>query len=161
MRGATSSRIMIFFKIPRFQSTLLMRGATRRRSAASAQSAFQSTLLMRGATLDNGQPLIAEKISIHAPHARSDGATSLRKHPQEYFNPRSSCEERRTGASSVMLPPKFQSTLLMRGATFIKMILPREGGISIHAPHARSDVAELRLYVLQVISIHAPHARSD
>ena len=57
---------------------------------------------------------------------------------------------------------KFQSTLLMRGAT-------RAGGhpaacecISIHAPHARSDLQDLwRVLRLHHISIHAPHARSD
>ena len=33
--------------------------------------------------------------------------------------------------------------------------------ISIHAPHARSDVCRLAVIEGQVISIHAPHARSD
>ena len=35
-------------------------------------------------------------------------------------------------------------------------------GISIHAPHARSDdIGDLRTEITQLISIHAPHARSD
>ena len=79
-----------------FQSTLLMRGATRRRTLLhSAVSTFQSTLLMRGAT-----SLILHKdtvtlISIHAPHARSDDKTHKMIHDAY----------------------RFQSTLLMRGAT--------------------------------------------
>ena len=55
----------------------------------------------------------------------------------------------------------FQSTLLMRGATFSS---PADIGgwfISIHAPHARSDSAGHGGAHWQHISIHAPHARSD
>ena len=55
-------------------------------------------------------------ISIHAPHARSDSGMERRK-----------------------LPLK----------------------ISIHAPHARSDSALGGILVIALISIHAPHARSD
>ena len=79
---------------------------------------------------------------------------------------------------------KFQSTLLMRGATYVvaynHSVCPisihapharsddgrcgnKEAGllISIHAPHARSDAFYLLHYNSQQISIHAPHARSD
>ena len=101
-------------------------------------------------------------ISIHAPHARSDG--NVREYYTRYV--------------------LFQSTLLMRGATCITLghricIL-----ISIHAPHARSDdsmdvsasfIALFQSTLLMRgatrrnnhyltyhgISIHAPHARSD
>ena len=146
-----------------FQSTLLMRGATRpcrenrgadmnfnprssceERPAAEAAdiagTIFQSTLLMRGAT----------------------PSTNL-----------------------VRTEPKFQSTLLMRGATTSYWPASRPVTISIHAPHARSDdrtdtpapsrgadfnprsSCEERLACDgyrafgKVISIHAPHARSD
>ena len=34
-------------------------------------------------------------------------------------------------------------------------------GISIHAPHARSDLLEPTASASTSISIHAPHARSD
>ena len=124
-------------------------------------------------------------ISIHAPHARSDppkkdldeireefqstllmrGATASRLYAeplQQDFNPRSSCEER-------------QITCKTRC---------RNSVISIHAPHARSDLIcddifvtlfyfnprssceerpnhRKRIAVAIVISIHAPHARSD
>ena len=33
--------------------------------------------------------------------------------------------------------------------------------ISIHAPHARSDLAVVQAVLVHDISIHAPHARSD
>ena len=78
-------------------------------------------------------------ISIHAPHARSDRSISVGKSTLVDFNPRSSCEERQDGkftccsgiAISIHAPharsdfmimslyghAKFQSTLLMRGAT--------------------------------------------
>ena len=80
---------------------------------------------------------------------------------------------------------QFQSTLLMRGATPRTRAQPLLGHvISIHAPHARSDVIRgrhpapsrlfqstllmrgatrvvLRFALGQSISIHAPHARSD
>ena len=78
-------------------------------------------------------------ISIHAPHARSDKVKHLMLLMRQYFNPRSSCEERRSSKSVslgisdfnphsscekrlltallnfIIFP--FQSTLLMRGAT--------------------------------------------
>ena len=80
-----------------------------------------------------------DAISIHAPHARSDDL-------------RAELEPRRR---------KFQSTLLMRGATrgVIQHQIPPL--ISIHAPHARSDKAECIAMLYAAISIHAPHARSD
>ena len=79
---------------------------------------FQSTLLMRGAT---GMALpclhVGRYISIHAPHARSDTTPIFTTMHKAYFNPRSSCEERHDvdaiGADVI----EFQSTLLMRGAT--------------------------------------------
>ena len=116
MRGATGRKNIA--RIARkFQSTLLMRGATLFRDGADEklmisihapharsdyykavkhhkQITFQSTLLMRGATRIVGPNVAVRIISIHAPHARSDPlGCSDRGHP-EYFNPRSSCEER-------------------------------------------------------------------
>ena len=59
-------------------------------------------------------------------------------------------------------PFLFQSTLLMRGATFSFLEESEaEADISIHAPHARSDVIQLVDILSRQISIHAPHARSD
>jgi len=105
------------------------------------------------------------EISIHAPHARSDlRLRHLHDNPSIYFNPRPSCEERHRnpftiykfilfqstplmrGATTYFFPTRirhdpFQSTPLMRGATC--SICDDEGHIktiSIHAPHARSDL---------------------
>ena len=95
MRGATILNEIFVTQAVRFQSTLLMRGATLIiRSHASVRrhfnprssceerrfwpvrvglhKRFQSTLLMRGATGVPTYPAAARKISIHAPHARSD-----------------------------------------------------------------------------------------
>ena len=58
--------------IARFQSTLLMRGATRQQRRIEEARKFQSTLLMRGATIQPFCFCIFPTISIHAPHARSD-----------------------------------------------------------------------------------------
>ena len=56
----------------------------------------------------------------------------------------------------------FQSTLLMRGATRHGDGRDHRAGISIHAPHARSDDTDgFCSKAGQCISIHAPHARSD
>ena len=101
-----------------FQSTLLMRGATiARKTGKTYNTLFQSTLLMRGATADSLQECALLRISIHAPHARSDFVLCGNGHTIEisihapharsdllnwqlpitslwHFNPRSSCEER-------------------------------------------------------------------
>ena len=101
-----------------FQSTLLMRGATCASTcSASPIRVFQSTLLMRGATKSSRAACRALKISIHAPHARSDKLI--------------------VGAPAAF--SIFQSTLLMRGATVTTADIEAAIKISIHAPHARSD----------------------
>ena len=124
------------------------------------------------------------QISIHAPHARSDGYTPVeatkemifqstllmrgatldRRQGQRSradFNPRSSCEERRADGSKAASLAGFQSTLLMRGATITLLMLGLCQQISIHAPHARSDFSSIEAAQGMTISIHAPHARSD
>ena len=102
-----------------------------------------------------------KEISIHAPHARSDATTFCMDAVVSNFNPRSSCEERPPAGSriscykiSIHAPHarsdrrnsnarttqhRFQSTLLMRGATSDSQAVLRQIYISIHAPHARSD----------------------
>ena len=88
-------------------------------------------------------------ISIHAPHARSDALRAAMSARSAYFNPRSSCEERLDCFGCPVNPFLFQSTLLMRGATKAGWRAYRQTGISIHAPHARSDrsaLTRLRLY---------------
>ena len=100
-------------------------------------------------------------ISIHAPHARSDDRPCRQRWRLAHFNPRSSCEERLSPSSSSTANISFQSTLLMRGATFSVVVFYRKHIILIHAPHARSDRRRLKRSGLFQISIHAPHARSD
>ena len=79
---------------------------------------FQSTLLMRGATYPRFWHSSLIPISIHAPHARSD-YRALGIEPRNLdFNPRSSCEERLPCARLLRRLRVFQSTLLMRGATY-------------------------------------------
>ena len=124
-----------------FQSTLLMRGATRRPGPAEA--------LRRG--YFNPRSSCEER---HGMRCRSTSGSN--------FNPRSSCEERRWSGtcSSEHLP--FQSTLLMRGATSCSM---RAFGFVTHF-NPRSSCEERHFQndcrgIVQGISIHAPHARSD
>ena len=95
MRGATRHRLAAVADC-RFQSTLLMRGATiYLHWSAGHYFQFQSTLLMRGATQAGYMPSRYSRISIHAPHARSDPrARRASRAPSCHFNPRSSCEER-------------------------------------------------------------------
>ena len=168
-----------------FQSTLLMRGAT----CASIDlflclRAFQSTLLMRGATARLPYSYQAFRISIHAPHARSDVLPDHRWPRRAYFNPRSSCEERPTKSQLSGLKGIFQSTLLMRGATLTvpMTIAPtidfnprssceeRRGVISLKTADRIFQSTLLmrgatgrqgRRRRQYYISIHAPHARSD
>ena len=61
-------------------------------------------------------------ISIHAPHAGSDDSAISRATELNNFNPRSPCGERRGILLWGWLPPEFQSTLPMRGATFLRDI---------------------------------------
>ena len=124
-----------------FQSTLLMRGATRLPSTARASAQNFNPRSSCEERLD----IIRQResqgtISIHAPHARSDPGFAGGRRQLYNFNPRSSCEERhfwhnsktvdtrisihaphaRSDIFMIMLPcgrAKFQSTLLMRGAT--------------------------------------------
>ena len=140
-----------------------MRGATR---ASRSLSRHKRISIHAPHARSDGQELYmgwqASRISIHAPHARSDAKTSVKKY----------------------IAMRFQSTLLMRGATAVYDWCQRAGLISIHAPHARSDSAaqpprrRLRFQSTLLmrgatrrlcsskagekqISIHAPHARSD
>ena len=105
---------------------------------------------------------VVQKISIHAPHAGSDklyllsydGKTNFNPRSpcgerlanvypcdyQKYFNPRSPCGERPLTGEAPDRAIKFQSTLPMRGATIELMLMLSLLRISIHAPHAGSDL---------------------
>ena len=161
IRGATSPRAA-HFRASKFQSTLLIRGATRKVFSSTAlASLFQSTLLIRGATRARKSLKYIDSISIHAPHTRSDGKNR---------SCRSSCD------ISIYAPHTRSDVRQLFRSTSLKHFNPRSsceerpgrdgdarqiGYISIHAPHARSDVAERIEREKRDISIHAPHARSD
>ncbi len=95
---------------------------------------------MRGATRAKPKDTVWIAISIHAPHAGSDHFLVSYKIPTFYFNPRSPCGERPTSIPSLLQPFQFQSTLPMRGATHEGKERHPSMIISIHAPHAGSDV---------------------
>ncbi len=151
-----------------FQSTLLMRGATRQWRQYQSKARYfnpRSSCEERPPTIANVLPLpsyfnprssceerlaatdvAADKraISIHAPHARSDDWAAIWQAHCTHFNPRSSCEERRGVISLKTADRIFQSTLLMRGATKFELGYFDTLEISIHAPHARSDAHSCR-----------------
>ena len=141
---------------------------------------------MRGATPAEPASDVSVEISIHAPHAGRDvlrlrlwlllkifqstrpmrGATFWQRCYAScwfYFNPRAPCGARR-GSAGILFPGsrRFQSTRPMRGATCTSADHWRATNISIHAPHAGRDRAELLHIAHKVsISIHAPHAGRD
>ena len=108
------------FAMIEFQSTLLMRGATVADVVqAAANASFQSTLLMRGAT--------RSRVYTRGGRAYFNPRSSCEERREclqlqiqmEDFNPRSSCEERLNMLGKRGLQTLFQSTLLMRGATLL------------------------------------------
>ena len=118
---------------------------------------------MRGATRVQGAGNHEIWISIHAPHAGSDADTLPAADIRADFNPRSPCGERRGGCEVYVADDdfnprspcgerpgrtctskrwyQFQSTLPMRGATPCPKGQDYRGNISIHAPHAGSDLS--------------------
>ncbi len=160
MRGATYlARFTSSFLI--FQSTLLMRGAT-----SSARLSRYCPHISIHAPHARSDPFPAvlvpsPEISIHAPHARSDSTTDSRftsriisihapharsdrvnPYGLEWWGFQSTLLMR--GATTQLIDKwegfKFQSTLLMRGATLHSSYVNTFLNISIHAPHARSDL---------------------
>ena len=123
---------------------------------------FQSTLLMRGATVSctTTTPFFYDFNPRSSCEERPYRTRQFRR--SRHFNPRSSCEER--PAPSVQLSCSFwyfnpRSSCEERLGS--EKNLERAGMISIHAPHARSDNDGCRASWHLQISIHAPHARSD
>ena len=184
MRGATIC-VCISSRADGFQSTLLMRGATSSSLlAASISSHFnpRSSCEERRYRVSTRQD--ARTISIHAPHARSDGQQRGLISTRWYFNPRSSCEERPLASDTNNQDGLFQSTLLMRGATrflsqrswaadIFQSTLLMRGATCIVVSQLADGIFQSTLLMrgatctrqapdsLLAISIHAPHARSD
>ena len=139
---------------------------------------------MRGATSEIIRPALADRPSIHAPHAWGDslyhgGWRSIDKlqstphmrgatvHCLIYrplrcaFNPRPTCVGRLCVVhvqSSIAL---LQSTPHMRGATVKAAISDRKRATSIHVPHAWGDCNQPDGFLAFCTSIHAPHAWGD
>ena len=112
-----SSLTICITSIP-FQSTLLMRGATRASLPPHLQLRdFNPRSSCEERLFHADNDVIPARISIHAPHARSDPTSRGRCTWRPNFNPRSSCEERRGDEYALVDGGSFQSTLLMRGAT--------------------------------------------
>ena len=138
---------------------------------------------MRGATPGHRSFASTPRISIHAPHARSDYPVSRAGRHGTDFNPRSSCEERHHGKSqsrksriSIHAPHARSDKTPQYKCASRRNFNPRSSceerrrvrcqshsrrRISIHAPHARSDYGYTGRPSDVLISIHAPHARSD
>ena len=80
-----------------------MRGATFEDDVISNDLLFQSTPLMRGATRSRRPPTPRSLVSIHAPHARGDPTTGEAMQLVPSFNPRPSCEGRLHDLETVVL----------------------------------------------------------
>ena len=127
-------------KVAEFQSTLLMRGATRAQCGGGCKGLYfnprssceerQGKFCMVMHSHDfNPRSSCEERRALKGIIVQFDlfqstllmrGATAcllLSRISPQHFNPRSSCEERLTAISAAMPTVIFQSTLLMRGAT--------------------------------------------
>ncbi len=132
------------------------------------------------------RPTLRRAVSIHAPRAGGDVGQDDRCELLEGFNPRPPCGGRPlyrslacSGALFQSTPPvrgatpvelttafsiwRFQSTPPVRGATLVSRPLRGEQPVSIHAPRAGGDLAELEVLdvVDVIVSIHAPRAGGD
>ena len=163
MRGATLFDFESFLPHILFQSTLPMRGATVCNRFWYVALLFQSTLPMRGATTATASKRRNRRISIHTPHAGSDekphSSSSTRKLFQSTLPMRGA-----TPPDTAILTQdiQFQSTLPMRGATrfglyYILSFLNFN-------PHSPCGERLCKINISRrhtIISIHTPHAGSD
>ena len=78
-------------------------------------------------------------ISIHAPHAGSDGRTCAGAVAASHFNPRSPCGERPRLYFTMCCAISFQSSLPVWGATATRASSRNTRSISILAPRVGSD----------------------
>ena len=178
-------QLVHFFTVTaQFQSTLPMRGATTSKRWCRRIRWISIHAPHAGSDCSGLVSGPKRRISIHAPHAGSDRVPGPGGTVQHDFNPRSPCGERPVKAGTLTADALFQSTLPMRGATNgswftgipTRDFNPRSpcgerpevpkwtligGAISIHAPHAGSDMQFTAVVTSFEISIHAPHAGSD
>ena len=161
MRGVTCKFLYILHQFCKFQSTLP--GRERRLTVkCSTTSTHFNPHSPCGERLEAIRArYMPEIISIHTPHAGSDSPARVVESPGSYFNPHSPCGERPLVIVIDRLSLEFQSTLPMRGATagtldewaakVFQSTLPMRGATS----------RSIRCTVPRLISIHTPHAGSD
>ena len=183
--GSDGRWTLRFFACPTFQSTLPMWGATTAGAETRWKAAnfnprspcgerqrtdeimkqeikFQSTLPMWGATLAFIGSERSRTISIHAPHVGSDARLIRNDLIEADFNPRSPCGERQWDQVLHGRPPDFNPRSPCGERLDRVPFFPFVKSISIHAPHAGSDLTAARSACDSAnISIHAPHAGSD
>ena len=159
--GSDSSCISPCLALMQFQSTLPMRGATLFAPPLHRAGYISIHAPHAGSDDEKVAAYRAELISIHAPHAGSDFLRLLFCWCSSYFNPRSPCGERRCikqiRSSRNNFNPRSPcgERLLSLSSCVLNAL------ISIHAPHAGSDIFRASSLTRTVISIHAPHAGSD
>ena len=140
MRGATPSISSLYSLMRYFNPRSSCEERPSGYQESQRQMLFQSTLLMRGATTRvctsssrkryfNPRSSCEERLAYSVKRSRSPFDFNPRSSCKERrracyrasgkgnFNPRSSCEERRSRIMIFFSMPRFQSTLLMRGAT--------------------------------------------
>ena len=123
-----------------FQSTHPVRGATIPPPLRRLATTNFNPRTPCGVRLDTAEiRLTVCRISIHAPRAGCDGV----------------------GGIEARLPPGFQSTHPVRGATPVIDTRRAAGTISIHAPRAGCDVGGIEARLPPGISIHAPRVGCD
>ena len=100
-----------------FQSTHPLRGATFSLRSFPTFFPFQSTHPLRGATYGSRAAFPEAPISIHAPLAGCDAASTACSAGGTHFNPRTPCGVRPARSSRSCTSLTFQSTHPLRGAT--------------------------------------------
>ena len=123
---------------------------------------FQSTHLVWGATNTDAQKAKDAAISIHAPRVRCDMPKEKARDSNSYFNPRTSCEVRRTS------PGQWRKNLQNfnpRTSCEVRLCLKRMQKIHTYFnPRTSCEVRrveKVKDIVWRLISIHAPRVRCD
>ena len=81
--------------------------------------------------------------------------------PKQNFNPHSPCGERPFSKSSNQGDPYFNPHSPCGERLYIQLYPLQSQPISIHTPHAGSDLEKEQFFTAEYISIHTPHAGSD
>ncbi len=144
-----------------FQSTHLLRDASRLSAYFCISGIFQSTHLLRDASGINIDKQIEQLISIHASLARCVFSKQIRLAARFNFNPRISCEMRQRRPFQILVAVSFQSTHLLRDASFGGNV-PRCAWARHFNPRISCEMRQMVLAGVtnnSAISIHASLAR--